>query len=188
MAGPATNLARTLALNGAPEIVAAKVQLLVIAAGAFDGTSVDPRIRADVASMRKVLAEWPSPVVAVGIEAAKVVPYPDQSIESEMAAIPNHPVVAAYRAYREKQPAGTSGLPSQAVLAAAYAANSSAGFWKLSGPGRIDVTGDDRTVFKESSTGNHRYLIIEPAEKERITRAFVAMSVARPAAGGRRGN
>src|SRR5262245_36411035 len=186
LAGPATNLARSLVLNGAREIVAAKVQLLVMAAGAFDGPAVDPRVQADVASARRVVTEWPSPIVAVGIEAANAVPYPDQSIESEIATIPNHPVVAAYRAYRAKQP-GTSGIPAQAVLAALFAANSSAEYLKLSRPGRIDVTDDGRTVFKESPTGTHRYLVIDPAEKERITQAFVAMSAARPATGGRGG-
>src|SRR5262245_17925441 len=75
LAGPATNLARLLTMNGGREIVASKVQLLVMAAGAFDGTAVDPRVRADVASMQKVLAEWPSPIVAVGAEAANAVPY-----------------------------------------------------------------------------------------------------------------
>src|SRR5262245_49279290 len=187
LAGPATNLARTLVLNGAREIVAAKVQLLVMAAGAFDGAVVDPRIQADVASARRVVTEWPSPIVAVGIEAANAVPYPDQSIESEIATIPNHPVIAAYRAYRAKQPAGTSGVPAQAVLAALFAANSSAEYLKLSRPGRIEVAEDGRTAFKESPTGMHRYLVIDPAEKERITQAFVAMSAARPAAGGRGG-
>jgi len=148
---------------------------------------VDPRVRVDVASMQKVLAEWPSPIVAVGTEAANAVPYPDQSIESEMATIPNHPVVAAYRAYRQNQTPGASGGPAQAVLAALYAANSTAEYLKLSRPGRIEVTVDGRTVFKESTNGNQRYLIIDPAEKQRITEAFVKMSATRPAAGGRGG-
>src|SRR4029434_8757615 len=118
LAGPATNLARTLALNGAREIIAAKVQLLVVAAGAFEGTVADPRFQMDVPSAQKVMREWPSPIVAVGIEAANAVPYPDQSIESEMSATPNHPAVVAYRAYREKQRPGMTGVPVQAVLAA----------------------------------------------------------------------
>jgi inosine-uridine nucleoside N-ribohydrolase len=187
LAGPATNLARTLALSGAREIVAAKVQLLVMAAGAFDGKSVDSRVQTDIAAARSVVTEWPTPIVAVGVEAANAVPYPDQAIESEMGTIPNHPVVAAYRAYRQKQSAGTSGVPVQAVLAALYAANSSAEYLKLSRPGQIDVAGDGRTFFKEASAGTHRHLVIDPAEKERIRETFVKMSAARPAAGGRGG-
>lgn len=180
LAGPATNLARLLALNGGKEIVAAKVQLLVIAAGAFDGGSVDPRIQADTASARKVFTEWPSPIVAVGTEAARAVPYPDQAIESELSTIPNHPVVVAHRAFREKQPA-----PAPGVLAALFAANSNAEYLKLSGPGQIEVTGDGRTTFKESPAGAHRHLIIDPAEIQRITEAVIKMSTVRPAGGGR---
>jgi inosine-uridine nucleoside N-ribohydrolase len=185
MAGPATNFARLIALNGARQIVTSKVQLLVIGAGAFGGVAVDPRIRADIKAARTLLAEWPSPIVAVGVEAGDAVPYPDQSIESELATTPNHPVVAAYRAYREKQPAGASGVPTQAVLAALCAADSSADYLKHSRPGRIEVADDGRTIFRESPAGTHRYLMIDPADKERITQAFVRMSATRPAAGGR---
>jgi len=183
MAGPATNLARTLAMNGGRDIIAKKVRLLVIAAGEFNGASVDPRIRADVASARKVLADWPSPIIAVGIEAATVAPYPDQSIESELATTENHPLVAAYRAYREAQPGGASGVAAQAVLAALYATNVSAEYWKLSRPGRIEIADDGRTVFRESSNGTHRYVIVDPVEKERITEAFVKMSAVKPGSG-----
>ena len=185
LVGPATNLAHLLALNGGRDIVAAKVQLLVMAAGAFDGTQ-DPRIQADTASARKVLAEWPSPIVVVGTEAARAVPYSDQTIESDLSTVPNHPVVAAYRAFRgDKQSAGTSGVPVQGVLAALFASNSNAEYLKLSRPGQIELTGDGRTTFKESPAGTHRYLVIDPAEKERISDAFIKMSAVRPAAGGR---
>jgi inosine-uridine nucleoside N-ribohydrolase len=176
LAGPATNLARTLSL--AREIVTSKVQLLVMAAGAFDGATVDPRIGADVASARKIFAEWPSPIVVVGVEAGNAVPYSDQSA----AETPN-PLTVAYRAYREKQPA--SAVSTQAVLAALYASNSGAEYWKLSRPGQIDVATDGRTVLKESSTGSHRHLIIDPLMKEQISNAIAKMLAARPATGGR---
>ena len=100
---------------------------------------------------------------------------------------PNYLVVAAYRAYRERQSAGTSGVPVPAVLAVLFAANSAAEYLKLSGPGRIDVSDEGRTVFRESAGGMHRYLVIDPVEKERITEAFVGMSAARPATEGRGG-
>ena len=171
LAGPATNLAHTLALSGARDIVSAKVQLLVIAAGAFDSATVDPRIRGDIASARKILSDWPSPIVVIGLEAAAVAPFSDKSIVSEAA---NHPAVAAYRAYQKQHP-GTTQVPAPAALAALYAANSSAEYWKLSRNGRIEVSEDGRTIFKESSAGNHRYLIVDPAEKERIAEAVAAM-------------
>jgi inosine-uridine nucleoside N-ribohydrolase len=182
LAGPATNLARTLLLNGARSIVAAKVRLLIMAAGDFGGGPADPRIRADVSSARKLLAEWPSPIVAVGVEAGTAVPFPDHSIETGFASMPNHPVVPAYRAYREKHPE-SNGASAQAVLAALFAANPNADYLRLSPPGTIDVGDDGRTRFKESAAGSHRYLIIDPVQKESVTQAFIALATARPPTG-----
>ena len=186
LAGPATNFARTLALAGARDIVASKVRLLVMAAGSFGSAAADPRIRADVASARKLLAEWPSPIVAIGVEAGNAAPYPHQSIESDLASTPNHPIAAAYRAYREEQSgavAAGAGVPAQAVLAALYAANPAAEYFKLSPAGTIEVADDGQSHFKELANGNHRYLIVDPAQKDSLTQAFIALAAVRPAAG-----
>lgn len=181
MAGHATNFALTLALNGARDIIASKVRLLVMGAGAFGSASVDPRIRTDILSARKVLADWPSPIVAVGVEAGNLVPYPNESMEADFASVPNHPLGAAYRVFRETQP--NRAIPAQAVVAALYAANPDANFFKLSPPGTIEVNADGRTSFKESANGKHRYLILDPGQKDAITQACVALASARPAAG-----
>ena len=179
VAGPATNLARMLELNGARAIIASKVRLLVMGAGAFAGTDVDPRVRADVAAARKVLAEWPSPIVAIGTEAGSAVPYPEMRLESDLAAIPNHPVLPALR---ESKPGN---ITTQAVLAALYASNANADYFKLSPSGTIEVSNDGQTRLKESASGKHRYFVVDPAQKERITEAFVALATAKPATGGR---
>jgi inosine-uridine nucleoside N-ribohydrolase len=183
LAGPATNFVRTLELYRAREVVTSKVRLLIMAAGAFSGTAADPRIRADIAAARKLLAEWPSPVVAVGVEAGETVPFPSRNIETDFASMPNHPLIAAYRAYRAGQDPEPAGVSSQAVLAALYAGNPNADYFTLSPTGTIDVSDDGRTRFKESPNGNHRYLIVDPAQKETITKAFIALATARPATG-----
>jgi len=183
LAAPATNFARTLQLYRAREVVTSKVRLLIMAAGSFSGSAADPRIRADIASARKLLTEWPSPVVAVGIEAGEAVPFPARSIETDFASMPNHPLIAAYRASRAGQSPEPAGFSSQAVLAALYAANPGAPYFTMSAPGTIDVSDDGRTRFKESSNGNHRYLIVDPAHKESITKAFIALATTRPATG-----
>jgi len=182
-AGPATNLAHTLGLSGARNIIASKVRTLVLACGNFGSRAVDPRIRADIASARKIFSEWPSPIVLIGVEAANAIPYPEQSIETDFVAT-MHPVGAAYQAYRETQAsaAPAAGIPTQAVLAALYAANASADYFKLSAAGSVEITDDGHTTFRESSKGNHRYLIVEPAQKEAITQAFVAMASVKPTA------
>jgi inosine-uridine nucleoside N-ribohydrolase len=182
LAGPATNLARTLALPGAKNIVAAKVRLLVMAAGEFGGGGPDPRIRADVSSASKLFAEWPSPIVAVGVEAGNAVPYPDRSIDNDFSWTPNHPVAAAYRAYRETH-RGAEAAPAQAVLAALYAANPNADYWKLSPMGVIEADDDGRTRLRESAVGSHRYVIVDAAQKKTVTQAFIALAAARPGAG-----
>jgi hypothetical protein len=97
--------------------------------------------------------------------------------------MPNHPLIAAYRAYRAGRDPEPAGVPSQAVLAALYAANPAANYFTMSQPGTIDVSDDGRTRFKESPNGNHRYLIVDPAQKETITKAFIALATARPATG-----
>src|SRR6185503_10562791 len=129
---------------------------------------------------RKILADWPTPVVAIGVEAGNVAPFPEKSIESDLVSIPNHPVVAAYRAYREKE---SRSISTQAVLAALYASNPNAEYFKLSSPGTIEVTAGGQTRLRESAAGKHRYLIVEPAQKDRITEAFVALATAKPPAG-----
>ena len=180
MAGPATNLARTLSLNGARDIIATKVRFLVMGAGAFDGASVDPRIRIDPAAARKVLADWPTPIVSIGLETAKALPYPGESLESDFAAT-NHPVGASWRAYREIQPEPS--IPAQSILSAHYATNSTAEYFKLSQPGTIEASADGRTTFRASANGKHRHLILDASQKDVVTRAFVALATARPSTG-----
>src|SRR5262249_14942295 len=62
LAGPATNLAQAMDLPGVKELIAAKVRYLVVAAGNFANGAPDPRVAADVASARKLFAEWPTPI------------------------------------------------------------------------------------------------------------------------------
>jgi hypothetical protein len=176
LAGPATNMVRTLALNGGRDAVAAKVGVLVVAAGAFPDGPVDPRIRADIAAARQLFAQWPTPIVAVGTEVGNALPYPGLSIETDFSWAPTHPIVEAYRAYH----AMPYDAPSQAVAAALYAGNQKDGYFKLSGPGTIQVLDDGRTRFSPSENGKHRYLIVDPAQGDRVIRAFTTLVSAKP--------
>jgi hypothetical protein len=95
--------------------------------------------------------------------------------------MPNHPVVTAFHADRDKQSGAP--VPAQAVLAALYAANTTAEYFKLSPAGTIEVTEDGRSHFKESPSGNHRHLVVEAAQREPLAQAFVTMAGAKPSAG-----
>jgi hypothetical protein len=177
LAGRATGLARLLALYGAPPQISAKVSHLVLAIGAFPTGPADSAIKSDVAAMRKVLAEWPTPVVAVGSEVGAALPYPGSSIETDFSWSPAHPVADAYRAFKPMP----YDAPAPALAAMLYAVHPDRGDFTVSEPGTISVLDDGRTQFTPGPTGTHRYLMVDPAQKDRIIKLYVDLVSARPA-------
>ena len=91
--------------------------------------------------------------------------------------MPDNPVADAYRAYK----AMPYDAPSWAMAAALYAARPKEGYFKLSGPGTITVHEDGRTSFTASEKGNHQYLMVDPAQKEKMLAAYVELASAKPA-------
>jgi inosine-uridine nucleoside N-ribohydrolase len=180
LTGPATNLAKVLDLPGARELIARKVRLLAVDAGDFAGgsgdTHAEPHIKADIASARRLLAEWPTPIVAAGAEVGAALQFPAASLEKEFSWSPNHPVVDAYRAYHTLP----YDAPSGAMAAGLYAVRPDAGYFKLSGPGAIQVLDDGRTRFQPSAGGKHRYLIADPEQKDKILAAYTELASTKP--------
>lgn len=177
LTGPATNLARVLTLNGAKELIAAKVKFLVVSAGAFPSGDAEYNVKTDVAAAKKVFSEWPTPIFAVGAELSKQLTYPAGSIENDFNWAVRHPVVDAYRAY------GTMpyDAPGGALAAALYASRPDTDYFGLSEPGTIETLDDGRTSFTPSSSGKHRYLTADAAQKEKIISAFREFVAAEPA-------
>jgi len=175
--GPMTTLGHLLSLHAAHEILVAKCKTLLIAAGDLAADSEpDLYIRTDVAATRKVLAEWPTPVIVCGAEIGRALPYPGSSVAKDFAWTPAHPVVDAYRA-ENPNGADTPGTPLAAVL---YAARPKEEYFKLSEPGRIEVTSEGRTKFTPSASGNHRHLILDAVQKDRITSECIKLASAKP--------
>jgi hypothetical protein len=177
LAGQATGLARLLALFGSRPQIEAKVKQLVIAAGSFPTGAVDPAIKADVAAARTVFADWPTPVVAVGTEVGTALPYPGASIEKDFTWSPVHPVADAYRAFKSMP----YDAPAPALAAILQAAHPDDGYFMLSEPGTITVLDDGRTQFTAGANGRHRYLKVDPAQKERVIGLYAALVSAPPA-------
>jgi inosine-uridine nucleoside N-ribohydrolase len=178
LSGPATNLAAALEFPGMKDLIAAKIKYLVMAAGAFPNGPADARIKADVAAARKVLAEWPTPIIACGNEVGAALEFPGASIDKEFAAaVPDNPVADAYRAY-QAMPYNAS---APGVAAALYAGRPNEGYFKLSGAGTITVHEDGRTSFAASEKGRHQYLVVDPAQKEKVLAAYVELASAKPA-------
>jgi hypothetical protein len=148
LSGPATDLAGLLDIYGAKDWIARKVRLLCVA---------ETGNRADAAA-EKVLAGWPTPIVMVGREIGEALPFPGESIEKDFAWSTAHPVVDAYRAYRQMP----YDAPSWAMAAVLYAVHPDGGYFKLSG------------------TGQPRSLVFDPDQKERIIRTYIEMASAKP--------
>ena len=176
LAGPATNLARVLDLPGAKDLIARKVRLLSVAGGAYPDGPAESRIRTDIAAAKKLFAEWPTPIVACGRDVGEALRFPASSVETDFAWTPNHPVVDAYRAF---QPMPYD-APAAGMAAALQALRPQEGYFKLSGPGTIRVLDDGRTQFTPSADGKHRYLISDPAQKERGIRTYTELASAKP--------
>ena len=176
LAAPATDLAGLLAIPGAKDLIQQKVRFLSFAGGAFPDGPPEPHIQADIAAARKLLAEWPTPIVASGHEVGEAVLYPGSSIETDFAWSLAHPISDAYRAYKP-MPYDTATPDMTAVL---YAVRPQGAYFKLSPPGTIRVLDDGRTTFIPSAGGKHRYLISDPSQSERIVRTYVEMASAKP--------
>ena len=166
LAGPATNLVHVLALPGVKDLVKSKVRYLVVSGGAFS----------DVASARKLFAEWPGPIVYASVEVGMSLLYPADSIEKDFAWSPNHPVVDAYRAYKPMP----YDAPTGDMAAVLYAIRPQENYFKLSEPGTVMVLDDGRTKFTPSAKGLHRYLIADPSQKEKIIKAYIELASAKP--------
>lgn len=177
LAGPATGLVRILGLyRSGPQIVA-KCRRLVVAAGSFPGGPAEATIKSDVAAAHKLFAEWPTPIVAVGSEVGEALPYPGASIEKDFAWSPAHPVVDAYRAFK----APPFDAAAAALAATLYAVHPEEPYFTLSEPGTISVLEDGRTRFTPGADGKHRYLIVDPSQKDQILGLYTALVSAQPA-------
>jgi hypothetical protein len=155
LAGPATDLARWLDL-GPKELIAAKVKRLVMAAS-------EAEVRADAAAAKKVLAEWPTEIVVAPEELGATLRFPAAVFEKEFSWAPNHPLVDAWRASGPGSGVGSEEIPATAMAAALYAVRPEAGLFKVS-----------------ESSGRHRTLSVDAAQKEKVIQAYTELVSARP--------
>jgi inosine-uridine nucleoside N-ribohydrolase len=169
-------MAKVLDVPGARELIARKVCFLSVMGGAYPEGDPEFNIKTDIPAARKLFAEWPTPIVASGFEVGDKLLYPGSSIYSGFSWSPDHPVADAYRA-QQQMPYDTPTWDMTAVL---YAVRPKEGYFKLSDPGTITVSDDGRTKFTASPDGKHQYLILDPAQKERIISTFVEISSAKP--------
>ena len=167
LSAPATYLAKSLDLNNARQEYQKVVKRLVIVDAGGP--------QADVRALRRVIAEWPTPIFYCPKEVGDDLPFPAAALEKAFQWTPNHPVVDAYRA------AGQDNPPSYDLAAAHFAVHPDSGFFQQSEPGTLSVSDDGKMSFKPGG-GQVRSLKVDPAKKDQLMAAFIDVFGNKPAA------
>jgi inosine-uridine nucleoside N-ribohydrolase len=170
--GFSTNLARLLDSAADRDLVARKVRLLAVMAGAFPDGKPEFNVKTDIPAAKRIFAEWPTPIVASGYEVGLSILYPGSSIERDFSYVPDHPIADAYRAYKTMP----YDRPTWDPTAALYAIRPKAGYFSLSGKGTIGVDEEGRTHFREDRRGSHRYLIVNDAQRALLKQAMIELA------------
>lgn len=170
--GFSTNLARLLDSPGGKELVKKKVKLLSVMAGDFATPKPEYNVRIDIDAASKLIREWPTGVVFSGFEIGNAILYPAVSIERDFAYVDRHPVADAYRAYK-KMPYDR---PTWDLTAVLYAVRPDRGYFSVSGPGRVKVESNGRTIHEAAAGGPHRYLKADEAQRVRTLEALVQLA------------
>lgn len=182
--GFSTNLARLLesAADGVSSLdgralVERKARLLSMMGGAFPDGKPEYNIKMDIPSARKLLAEWPTPIVASGFEVGLKILYPAASIEKDFRYAADHPIAEAYRLYR-KMPYDR---PTWDPTATLYAIRPQGGYFSLSPRGNIQIDSQGKTKLTAAPGGEHQYLTASPEQRQRALQAMIELAGAPPA-------
>jgi len=165
------------------ELIAKKVKMLSIMAGAFQSIADENRyleynVKYDIPAAQKLAKEWPTPIVWSGFEIGIAAAYPHQSIEQDFGYVPHHPVKESYYLYNPPPHDRPTWDPTS-VLAAVYPDR---GYFTLSKPGAVTVEDDGFTRFnKRKENGRDQFLIMDAAQAARVREAIVQLVVEPPA-------
>ncbi|MEO1530498.1 MAG: nucleoside hydrolase, partial [Planctomycetota bacterium] len=162
-------------------LVRKKARLLSIMAGAFtqirnaEGNLYDHReynVIKDIPSAKKLVADWPTPIVWSGFEIGKSLTYPHQSILRDYRYVEHHPLAEAYILYNPPP----HDRPTWDLTSVLHAVRPGQGYFKLSPAGNVAVADDGLTTFTAESNGRDKYLIVTDEMKPRTMEALVQLS------------
>ncbi len=186
--GFSTNLVRLLnsaadeysQLNGR-DLVARKVQRLIMMAGGFDGSNRgEYNVIIDIPSAKTIFHEWPTPIVTSPWEVGTAIEYPAESIINDFGWLTaksrkkrsegeqRSPMVEAYKAYLPMP----YDRPTWDLTAVLYAVEGPDWF-SISRSGTIHVSDKGVTTFSSDTDSHRRYLIVTPAQAHRIRQHFI---------------
>ncbi len=181
--GFSTNLARLLQsppddispLSGR-ELVAKKVRLLSVMAGAFAPIRGNKRygeynVVKDLPAARLLTESWPTPIVFSGYEIGQAIRYPAESIVNDFGYVKHHPLAEAYCLYSPPP----HNRPTYDLTSVLYGVYPDRGYFSLSEPGRVTFGDDSSTQFVADPNGRHRYLIVNDPQVIRVQATFVQL-------------
>jgi len=175
-----TNLARLMDDAEAKALIAKKVKVLSIMAGAFQTVNFDTRhleynVKLDVPAAQKLAKEWPTPMVWSGFEIGVAAAFPHVVIEQDLNYMPQHPLKEAYYLYSPPPHDRPTWDPTSVL----YAVMPERGYFDLSPTGIVTVENDGATRFRPTKepVGLHRFLMMKPEQAARVREAVVQLSI-----------
>jgi len=152
------------------ELIQKKVRLLSIMAGTFDSkyTHIEYNIDCDLPSAKKLIANWPTPIVFSGFEIGDMIQYPSASIQNDYDYVQFHPLKEAYHHYRGLE----NSQPTFDLTSVLYAVRPDRGYFDLSEPGTVVLDENGRTSFKPDPNGKHRYMTVSSIQIAHVQEAL----------------
>ncbi len=156
------------------ELVRQKVSLLSIMAGSFATNRHDLEFNVvqDLPAAKRLVKDWPTPIVWSGFEIGIAVPYPAISIERDYRYVAHHPLAEAYYLYNPPP----HERPTWDLTSVLYAIRPDRKYFELSEPGRVVVEENGRTRMEPDSNGRDRFLKLNGIQAARVKEALVELS------------
>jgi hypothetical protein len=144
---------------GGRELVKQKVKLLSVMAGGFSASrrDLEYNVTQDLPASKRLVPNWPTPIVWSGFEIGIAVPYPAVSIERDFSYVPHE-------------------RPTWDLTSALYAVRPDRGYFGLSSPGQVSVQADGLTRFTAAPGGRDRYLTLNEVQIARVKEALVELA------------
>lgn len=165
------------------ELIAKKVKLLSIMAGAFQTVDWNTRhleynVIKDIPAAQTLAKDWPTPISWSGFEIGVAAAFPHVVIERDLDYVKHHPLKEAYYLYNPPPHDRPTWDPT-ALLAAVCPER---GYFTLSPAGTVTVEDNGATWFRPSrdGKGRDRFLTMSAEQAARVREAIVQLSVAVP--------
>lgn len=185
-----TNFQRLLASQpdaasplGGRELIAKKVKVLSIMAGAFQTVDWNTRhleynVVKDIPAAQSLAKIWPTPVVWSGYEIGVAAAFPHVSIEQDLEYVKHHPLKESYVLYNPPPHDRPTWDPTS-LLVAVFPDR---GYFGLSPAGTVTVEDNGATWFRPArdGKGRDRFLTMSAEQAARVREAIVQLSVAPP--------